>query len=86
MKAWTENPNGQIDGYSGNDTTEAEGPVCDPLSGTYTIGGSSPDFIDLASAVTPLHNCGISGPVVFNIGYSFPKRGIQRPGRSQNLP
>ncbi|MCF8371334.1 MAG: HYR domain-containing protein [Bacteroidales bacterium] len=67
LKAWTEDSNGQIDGYALNDVTEVEINICNILTGTYTIGGSSPDFTDFASALFPLHHCGISGPVVFNI-------------------
>lgn len=37
------------------------------LSGTYTIGGTTPDYADLAAAVTDLNSSGVSGPVVFNM-------------------
>lgn len=37
------------------------------LSGIYTIGGSSPDFLTLSAAVSSLNSNGVSGPVVFNI-------------------
>ncbi|MFC2111514.1 right-handed parallel beta-helix repeat-containing protein, partial [Bacteroidota bacterium] len=40
--------------------------LCSPLSGNYSIGGTSPDFADFASAYATLQLCGISGPVVFN--------------------
>ncbi len=37
------------------------------LSGTYTIGGNSPDYLTISDATTALTNLGISGPVVFNL-------------------
>lgn len=37
------------------------------LSGNYTIGGSSPDYVSISDAVNELQTNGISGPVVFNI-------------------
>ncbi|MFN8166584.1 MAG: T9SS type A sorting domain-containing protein [Bacteroidia bacterium] len=36
------------------------------LSGTYTIGGTTPDYATVQAAVTAL-SAGVSGPVVFNI-------------------
>ena len=38
-----------------------------PLNGSYTIGGNSPDFITLQDAANALKVNGISGPVFFNI-------------------
>ncbi|WP_276133474.1 right-handed parallel beta-helix repeat-containing protein [Polluticoccus soli] len=38
-----------------------------PLSGTYTIGGSSPNYATLAAAAADLNKFGVSGPVIFNI-------------------
>ena len=38
-----------------------------PLNGTYTIGGTSPDFSNFSEAVDSLNKGGISGPVVFNV-------------------
>lgn len=41
--------------------------ICTGLkAGTYTIGGTSPNFPDFSSAVNAL-SCGITGPVVFNV-------------------
>ncbi|MCX6296680.1 MAG: T9SS type A sorting domain-containing protein [Bacteroidetes bacterium] len=37
------------------------------LSGTYTIGGTSPDYPNITSAVSSLSSAGLSGPVIFNI-------------------
>lgn len=38
-----------------------------PLSGTYTIGGTSPNYTTLSAAITALNTFGVNGPVVFNI-------------------
>lgn len=41
--------------------------VAQPLSGTYTIGGNSPDYPKMSDAVQALDSLGINGPVSFNI-------------------
>ena len=38
-----------------------------PLNGSYTIGGNSPDFVTLQEAANALKVNGVSGPVNFNI-------------------
>ncbi len=38
-----------------------------PLNGNYTIGGTSPDYPTVISAVAALEANGVSGPVIFNI-------------------
>ena len=38
-----------------------------PLSGIYTIGGSSPSYASFNAAVSGLLTNGVSGPVVFNV-------------------
>lgn len=37
------------------------------LSGTYTIGGSTPDYADFTAAVAELNAVGVCGPVVFDV-------------------
>lgn len=37
------------------------------MSGTYTIGGASPDYATIGQAVNALYNNGVCGPVVFDI-------------------
>ena len=37
------------------------------LSGTYTIGGTSPDFTTFTKAVAAINSRGICGPVTFNV-------------------
>ncbi|MCD6566583.1 MAG: T9SS type A sorting domain-containing protein [Bacteroidales bacterium] len=42
--------------------------VCDsPISGTFTIGGTTPDYETMNDAVEKLVCCGVNGPVTFNI-------------------
>lgn len=41
-------------------------PVFSQLSGSYTIGGSSPTYATFAAAVAAL-SAGVNGPVVFNV-------------------
>ncbi|MEM1119850.1 MAG: right-handed parallel beta-helix repeat-containing protein, partial [Bacteroidota bacterium] len=38
-----------------------------PMAGTYTIGGTTPDFLTIQAAVDSLVACGVSDSVVFNI-------------------
>lgn len=38
-----------------------------PLSGTYTVGGATPDYSTLTAAATALNTNGVSGPVIMNI-------------------
>jgi parallel beta-helix repeat protein len=65
LRAWTSNPNGVADTINHNDTSQAV--VGPSLSGTFTIGGSSPDYATFNDAVSALSNFGVCGPVVFNV-------------------
>ncbi|HRZ50088.1 MAG TPA: hypothetical protein P5338_11910, partial [Bacteroidales bacterium] len=66
--AWTDNPNGQPDLNTGNDSSKISFMACASLlSGNYTIGGAGANFPSFSAAVTALEQCGISGPVVFNV-------------------
>lgn len=38
-----------------------------PLTGSYTIGGASPDYATVAAAFADLETNGVSGPVTFNL-------------------
>ncbi|UKN02652.1 T9SS type A sorting domain-containing protein [Paracrocinitomix mangrovi] len=62
---WTANPNGNTDNVPSNDTLCFN--FCTPLNGTYAIGGTTPDYATFAEAVADLTNCGIDGPVLFNV-------------------
>ncbi|RKS03111.1 hypothetical protein [Flavobacterium sp. 102] len=41
--------------------------LAQPLSGVYTVGGTSPDYATVVTAVAALETNGVSGPVTFNI-------------------
>ncbi len=47
--------------------TAFAGNVNAQLSGTYTIGGASPNYATLSAAITALNNVGVNGPVQFLI-------------------
>jgi PKD repeat protein len=68
LKAWTSNPNGVIESFSGagNDTTEIIG-LSTGLNGVYTIGGTTPDFPDILTAINALNFAGVCGPTTFDI-------------------
>ena len=63
--AATNNPNGTPDKYTYNDSVGIG--ISASMSGTFTIGGTSPDFKTIRSAINFLNNAGVCGPVVFNI-------------------
>ncbi|MDW8075977.1 MAG: hypothetical protein RMK00_09450, partial [Bacteroidota bacterium] len=68
-------PNNQADENAANNTITVQ--LTPGLSGTYTIGGSSPNFPDVVSAANALRIGGTLGAVTFNIrpgtytGYVF---------------
>ncbi|MCX6351487.1 MAG: PKD domain-containing protein [Bacteroidetes bacterium] len=62
--AYTSNPNGTTDGDKSNDTGRRN--INTGMSGSYTIGGTSPDFATFTAAATDLNNRGVCGAVVFN--------------------
>jgi PKD repeat protein len=68
LASWTTNPNGVIEplANSVNDSSFLLG-LSTGLSGLYTIGGTTPDFTDVTSAIAALDFAGVCGPVVFNI-------------------
>ncbi len=65
IEAWTSVPNGNTDGDTSNDSISVT--LCTSLTGSYDIGGATPDYTDIAAAVADLNSCGVSGPVTFNI-------------------
>ncbi len=68
LKIWTENPNNSSDTINYNDTIEETVISCNgPLSGSYTIGGTTSNYSTIGAAVSSLKYCGISASVVFNI-------------------
>ncbi len=62
---YIDGPNSSLDPNRKNDTIRAEYYL--PLSGLYTIGGTTPDFPNLTSAVAALYTGGITGPVTFSV-------------------
>ncbi len=61
---YTDSPNSSADGDATNDTLRTT--LYAPLNGTYTVGGTTPDFATPAAAAAALSN-GVAGPVVFDI-------------------
>lgn len=59
-------PNGATDANSANDSF-APAVFSTSLSGTYTIGGTTPDYANFTDAVDALQSYGVCGPVVFNV-------------------
>lgn len=65
FKIWTSNPNGSNDLNALNDTITKT--IYTSLCGTYTIGGSNPDYPDFQSAANALNFSGITCPVIFKV-------------------
>ena len=63
LKAWSALPG---DEFVSNDTTELLGLLAG-LSGIYTVGGTSPDFVDFSAAVSALNQRGVADFVQFNV-------------------
>ncbi|MCX6352211.1 MAG: PKD domain-containing protein [Bacteroidetes bacterium] len=62
--ARTDNPNSVKDVVPVNDSISRDANTA--LNGTYTIGGTSPDYTTFSSAVIALNTRGVCGAVVFN--------------------
>jgi hypothetical protein len=65
LKVWTSVPNGNTDQFTFNDTQSNV--MNNQLTGTYTIGGSTPDYPNFTAAATALSTVGVCGPVTFNV-------------------
>ena len=65
MKVWISSPNGVTDSSAVNDTVYRT--ISAGLTGTYTLGGKSPDFPNFRSAVNALNKFGVCGPLVINV-------------------
>ncbi len=63
---WTSNPNGVADSNNFNDTVSRTG-FQTSMTGTYTIGGTNPNFNTFTDAANALNSFGVCGPVVFNV-------------------
>jgi hypothetical protein len=66
VRAWTSSPNMTADGNLFNDTATISFSSGLP-PGTYTIGGTNPDYATWQAAIADLNNFGICGPVVFDV-------------------
>jgi PKD repeat protein len=65
VKIWTSLPNGSSDQNATNDTLVKS--VASGLSGTYTIGGTTPDFKSFNDAIDAITLRGLCGATVFNV-------------------
>lgn len=66
ITASTQFPNGVVDVNEINDSRSVRlGPGLS--AGEYTVGGSSPDFVNLLLANEYLHTAGVLGKVIFNV-------------------
>ncbi|MBP9187681.1 MAG: right-handed parallel beta-helix repeat-containing protein, partial [Bacteroidia bacterium] len=65
LRIYTVAPNTLTDANFSNDTFERV--ISTSLSGSYTIGGTTPDFTNFTDAVAALDVAGVSGAVVFNV-------------------
>ena len=66
IKAWSSSPNGTTDGNIYDDTSLLSN-LQPGISGTYTIGGASPNYATFSAAVADLNTKGLCGPVIFNV-------------------
>jgi hypothetical protein len=68
LVAITSNPNGVTEDPAGawNDFADIASLEAG-LAGTYTIGGTTPDYVDFASAVTDIITFGLCGNVIFDV-------------------
>jgi len=64
LTMFTDGPNASPDANPSNDTLRVS--LFTPLNGTYTVGGTTPDFPTVAAAAAGLQ-FGVSGPVTFDI-------------------
>ena len=65
IKVWTSAPNGGVDTVNINDTLTRT--IKSGLSGSFTIGGASPDYASFTAAVNDLKAKGICDSVIFNV-------------------
>ena len=65
IKSWTTSPNSSSDGKNSNDTGYVS--MAPALAGTFTVGGSSPDFSTIGAAVQAMAANGICGACTFRL-------------------
>jgi CARDB/Right handed beta helix region len=66
FQIWSQSPNSTSDANTLNDTLVANN-LYAGLSGTYTIGGTTPDFATFSTAVSALNTRGVVGNVIFSV-------------------
>lgn len=66
IKAWTTQPNGNIDGDITNDSVTVKN-IYPGLNGVYSVGKTNSDFSSLASAIDAVVKGGLADSVVFNL-------------------
>src|SRR5690606_19634331 len=66
LRAWVSMPNGNADILATNDTITKTN-LYSALAGTYTVGGTSPDFLNFSEAALALRQRGISDNVIFEV-------------------
>ena len=65
VKAWTSMPNGVQDTINHNDTLLVN--LTPGIEGTFTIGGTNPDYTTFTDAIADLNTYGICDPVTFDV-------------------
>ena len=65
LQAFTYNPNNGPDDDASNDSSSVT--ITSQMSGTYTIGGTTPDFAKFNDALTAMTTYGLCGSVIFNM-------------------
>jgi hypothetical protein len=65
LKVYTSLPNSSTDANAANDTLITE--LSFPMSGVYTIGGTTPNFATFTDAVSEMLQRGINGDVTFSV-------------------
>ena len=69
IACWITGPNGVTDSNKINDSTFHT--LLTGLSGTYTIGGTNPDYVDFPDAIYDLYYRGLCGPVTYNVANGY---------------
>ncbi len=64
--AWVDSVNGNMDGYAGNDTIVSDS-TQPSMSGIYTVGGTSPDYLTLTAAWSDLTTRGVCADVTLHV-------------------
>jgi hypothetical protein len=73
--AWTDSPDSMQDNNTANDSNTIS--ISPGMSGSYTIGGSSADFLSFRSAVAFMSTTGVCGAVTFNVRDGIYKESVE---------